>query len=53
MELALFFLYKVFVLWLAADAIIIATIWFATSTIQPLFPGWWKAVVCDTVPTSS
>jgi hypothetical protein len=51
MELAIFLLYKVFTVWLAVDVIILATVWFATSTIQPLFPGWWKTVVCDTVPT--
>jgi len=45
-------LYKLLVLWFAFDVFLVASIWFATSTIQPLFPGWWKNTVCDTVPTS-
>ena len=38
---------KVVVSWLSLDVLILASVWYATSTVQPLFPGWWKAVVCD------
>jgi hypothetical protein len=38
---------KVAVIWLSLDVLILASVWYATSTVQPLFPGWWKAVVCD------
>jgi len=43
---------KITTLWLALDAIILATVWYAASTIQPLFPRWWRAFVCERAPAS-
>ena len=36
---------KLFILLLSVDIIIVATGWYATKTIKPLFPNWWKRVV--------
>ena len=41
---------KIIVNWLLLDVLIIATIWYTTSTIQPLCPSWWKAHICDDAP---
>ena len=45
-------LVKITTLWLALDFLILATVWYAASTLQPRFPGWWRAVVCDRAPES-
>ena len=46
------FLLKISILWLALDAMILATLWYAVYTIQPMAPSWWKSVVCDYAPDS-
>jgi hypothetical protein len=38
---------KVAIIWFVLDVLILASVWYAVSTVQPLFPGWWKAFVCD------
>lgn len=43
-------LYKLLAVWLALDAMLLATIWYVTSTIQPLCTDWWKANICDNAP---
>ncbi len=43
-------LVKIATIWLALDLMIVATIWYATNTLQVVFPNWWKAVVCDYAP---
>ncbi len=41
---------KILLVWLAADAVLLATIWYATTTIQPRWTEWWKAHICDYAP---
>jgi hypothetical protein len=43
---------KIAILWLALDMVILASVWYAVSTIRPLFPRWWRAFVCDRAPKS-
>ena len=45
------FLVKLIINWLLLDVLIIATIWWAGSTLRPMFPQWWKAHICDIAPT--
>ena len=44
------FLLKITTIWLAADIIILVSVWYAISTIRPLFPRWWRNFVCDKAP---
>jgi len=43
-------LLRISTLWLALDAVILATLWYAVHVIQPMAPSWWKAVICDYTP---
>lgn len=45
-------LVKAITTWLALDLFIIATLWYATSTLKTAFPNWWKSTVCDYAPES-
>lgn len=45
-------LMNVTAIWMALDAVIICALLIAVSVIQPLFPNWWKSVVCDYAPES-
>lgn len=40
-------LLKLGVIWLSIDIIVVATIWYAATAIQPRFPHWWKRFVAD------
>jgi hypothetical protein len=41
---------KIVLLWLLSDVVILATVWYLSTTIQPLFPTWWRGVVADEPP---
>ncbi len=41
---------KIVITWLLYDVFLIATAWWFESTLRPLFPGWWKANICDLAP---
>jgi hypothetical protein len=43
-------LFKLVVIWLSLDVLIIATGWYAVKAIKPLFPNWWKEVIADNAP---
>jgi hypothetical protein len=43
-------LLKTVVVWLSVDVIIIASAWYGTTTIKPLYPTWWKRVIVDDAP---
>ncbi len=40
-------LFKLVILWVCLDVVIIATGWYLASTIQPLFPDWWRRNIAD------
>ncbi|MEM7033948.1 MAG: hypothetical protein AAF629_30690 [Chloroflexota bacterium] len=42
-------LFKIATVWLAFDIIILATIWYAFTTIRPRMPQLWRAFICDKV----
>jgi hypothetical protein len=41
---------KFVVIWLSFDIVIIASVWYAVSTIRPLYPNWWRRVIVDDDP---
>ncbi len=43
-------LLKIVMNWLLLDVLILATVWYMVSTIQPLVPTWWKVHICDEAP---
>lgn len=43
-------LLKFAVIWISIDAVVMATGWYMTTTIRPLFPNWWRQVVVDEDP---
>ena len=43
-------LLKLIVIWLSIDILIVASVWYAVSTIRPLYPNWWRRVIVDDDP---
>jgi hypothetical protein len=43
-------LLRLVVIWFSLDVVIIATGWYAKSTIKVQFPNWWRRVICDKGP---
>jgi hypothetical protein len=43
-------LLKLVVIWFSLDVVLIATGWYAISTIKIQFPNWWRRVICDKGP---
>ena len=41
---------QLIVIWLSLDILIIATGWYAVTTIKPYFPNWWKRTIADVEP---
>jgi len=41
---------QLIVIWLSIDILIIATGWYAVTTIKPYFPNWWKRTIADVEP---
>lgn len=46
-------LWQLVLIWLSIDILIIATGWYAVSTIKPHFPDWWKRTIADIEPDTS
>jgi hypothetical protein len=40
---------RVVVFWLSIDTLVIASGWYATTTIKPICPKWWRRIVADEV----
>lgn len=47
---ALEWIFKLIVIWLSIDLLIIATGWYLVTTIRPCFPGWWRRHIADETP---
>lgn len=43
-------LFKIVVLWIAVDTVLIATGWFFATTVKSLWPSWWRRAVVDEAP---
>lgn len=41
---------KLLIFWLVLNIVTLATLWFFASTINPLFPNWYKRHICDADP---
>ncbi len=41
---------QLIVIWLSLDILIIATGWYAVTTLKPYFPNWWKRTIADVEP---
>jgi hypothetical protein len=41
---------QLIVIWLSIDILVIATGWYAVTTIKPYFPNWWKRTIADIEP---
>ena len=46
-------LLQLIVIWLSIDILIIATGWYAVTTIKPYFPIWWKRTIADMEPDAN
>ncbi|GIK41652.1 MAG: hypothetical protein BroJett011_54850 [Chloroflexota bacterium] len=44
---------RVAVIWLAIDILVIASVWYAVTTIKPICPNWWRRVVADSADYDS
>lgn len=44
------FLFKIAVLWIAGDTILVATGWYLATTVSPMCPDWWRRVIVDEAP---
>jgi hypothetical protein len=43
--------FQLIVVWLSIDVVIIATGWYAITTIKRYFPNWWERVIaCEVEP---
>ena len=43
-------LFKLGLLWIGLDVVIIATVWYFVTVIKPNYPKWWQRVVVDEAP---
>lgn len=43
-------LFKFVLLWLSFDIVLVATGWYAVTTIKPLWPKWWERAVVGVEP---
>ena len=43
-------LYKLGILWICLNVIIIATLWYFVAVIKPHYPDWWQRVIVDQDP---
>jgi hypothetical protein len=41
---------QLIVIWLSIDILVIATGWYAVTTIKTYFPNWWKRTIADIEP---
>lgn len=41
------------IIWLSIDILVIATGWYAMTTIKPYFPDWWKRTIADVEPDAT
>lgn len=46
-------LLQLIIIWLSIDILIIATGWYAVTTIKPYFPNWWKRTIADVEPDAN
>lgn len=46
-------LLQLIVIWLSLDILIIATGWYAVTTLKPYFPNWWKRTIADVEPDAN
>jgi len=43
-------LINLLVIWLSFDIVVVATAWYASVTIAPRYPHWWRRVIVDVEP---
>lgn len=43
-------LLEIITIWISLDIVLVATGWYAATTIKPIFPNWWKRVIADFEP---
>jgi hypothetical protein len=43
-------LLRLVVLWLSLDIVLVATAWYAITTIKPRWPNWWEQAVVGVEP---